>query len=77
MGLAISAGYIKIDYNRSLGTLKMDAVLDYSLLQGGIWRGGDSAREKGSVSLHKEDRDADNQLPPGVCFIFPRVASKG
>ena len=51
----------------------MDAVLDYSLLQGGIWRGGDSAREKGSVSLHKEDRDADNQLPPGVCFIFPRA----
>ena len=33
---------------------------NYSLLQGGIWRGRDSAREQGGVPLHEEDGDADN-----------------
>ena len=53
-----------------------DQLSDHTLLQGDVWRGGNSSREQGSVPLHEEDGDPGDQPPPGVPLILTRVPGK-
>ena len=50
--------------------------LDYPCCIEGVCRGGDPARQEGSVSLHQEDGEACDGLAPGLALTTSEFAVK-